>query len=107
MAEADRLFSLLIREAGKCFKCQSTYHLQCAHIISRTYKAIRYNPDNALCLCQKCHFYYTYHYIEWEDFIDEKLPNRRQALRKLALNYQTPDYPAIIEGLIGQMGIGI
>ena len=106
-AEADRLFSLLIRQAGKCLACGSTYHLQCAHIISRTYKAVRYNPDNAICLCQKHHFYWTYHYIEFEEFIDKWFgKEHRQNLRKLALNYQKPNYRAIIEELNGQLTLG-
>ena len=103
MMEADRLFSELIRKPGKCYLCSSTFHLQCAHIISRGYKAVRYNPENALCLCQKCHFFYTYKPIEWEDLIKQKLPGRWEKLRKLALDYQKPDYRAIIEGLIGQI----
>ena len=103
-AEADRLFSLVIRQKGCCLKCGSKFSLQCAHIISRTYKAVRYNFDNAVCLCQKCHFYYTYHYLEWENFIDEQFgKEHRENLRKLALNYQKPDYQVIIEGLNGQL----
>ena len=45
MAQADVLFSRMIRERdGSCRRCGSVDHLQCAHIISRSYKSIRTDP---------------------------------------------------------------
>jgi hypothetical protein len=68
--EADRLFSLLIRVRGECegkgldaVTCSPK--LQCAHIITRGNKRLRTDENNALCLCEGHHRYYTTHAFEW------------------------------------------
>lgn len=68
--EADRLFSLLIRHRGHCeavgkdeIKCGGT--LQCAHIIGRANKKLRFDSYNALCLCAGHHYWYTNHPHQW------------------------------------------
>ncbi len=66
---ADRAFSKLIRARGQCEKCGRTEFLQCAHIVSRRYSATRVDLENALCLCAKCHRYFTDHPIEWAQFV--------------------------------------
>lgn len=79
---ADKYFSLLIRHRGHCQAAkldnvQCGGSLQCAHIISRTNKRLRYDENNALCLCSGHHRYYTTHAAEWfwhfipENFIKE------------------------------------
>ena len=50
-------------------KCTS---IQCAHIISRKYKLTRYHPDNAFCLCAKCHMNFTDHPLLFADFVKSK-----------------------------------
>ena len=100
---ADTLFSVIIRSAGKCFRCGNTYNLQCAHIFSRGYYTIRWSFDNAVCLCSGCHIYFTYKPLEWEDFIKSKFGEAKwMDLRKRALTYQKIDYKAIVENLQGQ-----
>lgn len=54
-AEADRLFSQLIRSKGRCEWCGSTLNLQCSHVVSRKYNSVRWDEDNAECLCARCH----------------------------------------------------
>lgn len=104
---ADKMFSLIIRKVGKCFKCESTFNLQCAHIISRRYHSVRWSLDNAVCLCSKCHVFYTYRPLEWDKFIIEKFGGRKWLdLRSRALTYQKTDYKAVIEGLTGQLNLG-
>lgn len=67
--EADKLFSELVRRKGMCEKCGSVKNLQCAHVISRTNKHLRWNRDNALCLCLRCHLYWAHRspleFTEW------------------------------------------
>ena len=53
--KADKLFSKIIRAAGKCQRCGSKECLQTAHIISRKYSATRTDTRNAWCLCARCH----------------------------------------------------
>lgn len=54
-AECDKLWSKIIRDYGKCEKCESTHYLQAAHIYSRRFVATRHDLNNGLCLCAKCH----------------------------------------------------
>jgi len=51
----DQLASKIVRERGKCQLCSSVNGLNTAHIISRNYKQVRWDLDNLLCLCFKCH----------------------------------------------------
>lgn len=56
--QADKLFAELIHKRGKCERCGKITSLQTAHIIPRTNKNLRWNPDNALLLCVACHLYW-------------------------------------------------
>ena len=47
--------------------------MQCAHIVSRTYSHTRTDEDNAICLCGKCHFYFSKWPIEFAEFVFEKI----------------------------------
>lgn len=52
-----KLWSLCVRARDKtCRNCNSNYHLQGHHIVTRQYKLSRYNIDNGLTLCRRCHF---------------------------------------------------
>lgn len=100
MKKADVLFSKIVRTRdGRCVaagtdttECKGV--LQCAHIISRSYKAIRCNLDNAVTLCQAHHMYYTYRPDEWKWWVDTNLPNRWRRLMKEALEYRRVDWKA-------------
>lgn len=77
--EADRLFSLIVRSAGYCQlavlasdKCKGP--LQCAHIYSRSFLAIRWDERNARAGCAGHHLYYTGRPDEWEDWRQDQLP---------------------------------
>src|SRR3990167_1363913 len=84
----DALFSTLIKLPGKCHRCNSKYRLQCAHLISRSYRQIRWDWFNAIPLCSSCHYYMTHHPLEWEAHINRSFgPKRLQSLKKLALDY--------------------
>lgn len=64
--QADALFSAAIRRIGYCEECGETAFLQCAHIVSRSYSAIRTDFRNAVALCRSCHMFYTPRPLEWE-----------------------------------------
>lgn len=67
--KADRLFSQVIRQHGRCESCQRRENLQCAHIISRRFNLTRCDTRNAFCLCARCHMYYTDHPVEFAEFV--------------------------------------
>jgi len=65
----DKLFSLKVREIGYCQKegCGKTDGLQCAHIYSRKNKWLRWNLENAVCLCSGHHMFWAH--LEPAEFI--------------------------------------
>jgi hypothetical protein len=89
LAKADTLFSRSVRGklGGRCyaegqmFECKG--YIQCCHIISRRYRAVRWIEENAEPMCAAHHLWYTHHPLEWQDFIGE---DRWEDLRYRALN---------------------
>ena len=93
MAKADVLFAKMIKERDvNCQNCGSVDNRQTAHLISRSYKSIRCDPDNAVCLCRSCHIKYTMRPLEWRQWVEERFPGRWDALTKKALTYPKVDW---------------
>lgn len=85
--DADRLFSPLIRtrDDWTCRACGKPNQTpQCAHIVSRRYRATRWLAINAVCLCAGCHVGFTYDPIAWEDWCEDHLPGRLAMLKTAA-----------------------
>lgn len=57
--KCDAIFSLVVRKRGYCQwpQCSKLYGLQCSHIHSRTKMSVRWDLNNALCMCPGCHLY--------------------------------------------------
>ena len=88
---ADRAFSLFIRKRdGACRACGSTDGLQCAHVWSRRYHAVRFDERNAVALCRGCHVKFTHSQALWDGWCEENIPEYRH-LRMLAVNGVTED----------------
>lgn len=61
----DAVFSDCVRESAdwtcQNYRCKRVFpdrkgqDIHCSHFISRSYNSTRFFPDNALCLCAKCH----------------------------------------------------
>ena len=62
----DKEFSLYVRSRGVCQRCGTKDYtkLQTSHIFSRRYLRVRFDKDNALCLCASCHFFVTLNHPE-------------------------------------------
>jgi 5-methylcytosine-specific restriction endonuclease McrA len=99
--QLDKWFSLLVRSVGSCQACGSTERLQCAHVVSRRYLSVRYDFDNAMCLCSSCHMRFTHRPLEWEEFVIERMGAEPfAALKRRALDGYGPlDRAAIAERL--------
>ena len=69
--ELDKLFSIIIRDKGKCERCGKTSPLNTAHIFSRRNLATRWDKDNVLCLCVGCHFWAHQNPIEFVEWINK------------------------------------
>jgi len=115
MALCDRLFSRLVRTEGFCegkgyvnpdgtiTGCSAV--LQCAHIVSRRYKAVRWSGANAVCLCSAHHIFFTYRPIEWRIFVNARFAKGYMELQEEhALQVAKPDYDAIAAFLREKLG---
>lgn len=91
---ADKLFGQIVRLRGVCLEAiHNDYHrcagsIQCAHVVSRSYRSVRWSEDNAMPLCAGAHVYYTHHPLEWEGFVTMRIGDdafaalKRRALQK-------------------------
>jgi hypothetical protein len=106
---ADALFSQYIRQRDgwACRVCGSAQRIQCGHVISRRYHAIRFNPANAVALCSRCHMKYTRNPLAWEAWVEERFPGRLGMLKAQALAaHEHPDFDALCESLRLAIGGG-
>ncbi len=72
-AKADVLFSRLVRDRDHmCVRCGTVNNLQCAHIWSRRYRALRWRFENAITLCSGCHMYFTLRPAEWAEWCEAR-----------------------------------
>jgi hypothetical protein len=72
----DKIFSEIVRSKGYCVKCNkdgATVQLQTAHIFSRTYKSVRWDYHNSLCLCAGCHFWAHRNPVLFTEFVKSYL----------------------------------
>jgi hypothetical protein len=96
---ADKLWSLVVRAAGKCRICGSKERLQAAHGFSRRYLGTRFDLRNGWCLCAGCHVFYTHRPLEFDEWLRRELGEIYEPLREQALTITAPDYEAIIAKL--------
>jgi len=101
MRQADKAFSTYIkdRDGWACRHCgRVAVVMQCAHLVSRRYRAVRWSPDNAVALCAPCHVRYTFRPLEWEAWIEERFPGRLAELKARALaGVAHVDYGEVLE----------
>ena len=75
-SSADHWFSMAIRTAQKftCEHCSRTDgRMECAHIVGRRVKVLRWSADNALCLCHSCHRFFTEQPLEFARWLEAHL----------------------------------
>jgi hypothetical protein len=96
---ADDFMSLYVRhrDGWTCWRCGSRdwRFMQCAHLMGKgAHPTLRYRDDNARCLCDRCHKFFTHHATQWRMFLVEKLGVERvDSLEREALIYVGPqDY---------------
>lgn len=106
--KADRLFSIIVRSRNHCeaagwdsVRCGGP--LQTAHIVRRMYLSVRWDEDNAFCLCAAHHSYFTYRPLAWERFRDDRLGALYVAMRQRAEAANgPPDYTEVLERLMAR-----
>lgn len=53
--KALKEWSRVIKNVGRCEKCNSTGYLQAHHIQNKTFRGTRLKIENGICLCAKHH----------------------------------------------------
>lgn len=107
--DADKLFSQFIRtrDGWACRACGSPFNPQCAHIVSRRYRAVRWTPENAVTLCQRDHMRWTHDPLGWEAWVEERFPGRLAILKARAMaGVAKVDYDEVCEALRLAIGLG-
>lgn len=100
LKRADTMFSKFVRERDESCRAAGTDivgckgYLQCAHLVSRRYRALRWSPQGAIALCMAHHFHYTGHPLEWQEWVNRQQPTGLtwDELTYLALN-DPPEKP--------------
>lgn len=106
-AKADVAFSRIVRGSlgGRCWASGERFdcagYIQCCHIISRRYRALRWAAENAVPMCSAHHVYFTNHPLEWEDYCRERGVDWNN-LRYMALN----DPPEKASDALARLGMG-
>lgn len=67
--QLDDLAGAIVRSRGYCEHCGRKDKLQWCHIVGRSARQVRWDLDNAYCLCHQCHFYFTNHPHTFYDFV--------------------------------------
>lgn len=102
-ANADNLAGTLVRSRGICQPASYWPQIRCSrqiqwmHIISRRYKQVRWDLNNAFSGCSAHHLYFTQHPIEWEVCVTLIIgAENYDRLKKAALQYKKIDYGEIM-----------
>ncbi len=93
-AKADVLFSRLVRDRDQmCVRCGTVNNLQCAHIWSRRYRALRWRFENAVTLCSGCHMYFTLRPAEWAEWCEgQRFGEEGLTTGKIRMVQAMPEY---------------
>jgi len=65
----DNVFSKLIRKAKYCKRCASMAGVEPAHIFVRKNLSVRWNEDNVLPLCHRCHLWAHRRQKEFKEWV--------------------------------------
>lgn len=102
--KADKLFGQLVRGRGKCEMggtgmCSSKETLQCAHIYSRKYVNMRWDPRNALCLCASHHFWGHHNPLDFAFWVEKNRNSDIEYLMAKRNKLEKTNYELVVENL--------
>lgn len=80
--QCDTVFSLLVRKRDVCCqRCGSEISLQNSHTITRSNYFLRWDEQNCIALCVKCHLYWWHRdTLEAAQWFMQKFPERYEYL---------------------------
>lgn len=81
---ADIAFSEAIRYAANhtCEHCGRQGRTECAHLVGRRDKALRWDAFNAVCLDHSCHRHFTENPKSFVDWVESQWPGRWEILHE-------------------------
>lgn len=99
--QADELFSKIVRSQGYCTRCLRDTNLQCAHIVSRKNKHLRWDLNNAVCLDVGCHLFWAHKEpLEFSEWVRTNFPKEYEYLmREKEVKEYTMDMESVISSL--------
>jgi 5-methylcytosine-specific restriction endonuclease McrA len=102
----DKLFTQMVmfRDSRTCQWCNKTQgQMQTSHVVGRTNLHLRWNLNNACCLCAYCHLRKWHaHPLEGVEWFIGKYPDRYNYLQvenKKQVKYSTKDLEEVYAGL--------
>lgn len=104
-AKLDALCRLLVftRDGQRCLRTGESINLQWAHVYSRRYKILRWDPMNSMCLSAKAHFWWHDQPLEaadwWETSVAPKIGTSRDYLSTRLRSGDKPDFEEIESSL--------
>jgi len=104
----DDLFSRYIRARdGRCQRCGDT-PVDCSHIAKRRHRATRWDPENAVGHCRRCHSHLETHPAEMEAWARGYMGNERyeavmERSRAITHNLDLDAIAAEIRGLMAAL----
>lgn len=104
-ARADKLVGDFVktRDRGCVARGSHQGSLQWAHVISRRYRAVRWDPMNAVTLCAGHHMYFTHRPLEWDVWVAGRIgAEAYEDLKRRALQDDPADPGAVIRQFGGK-----
>jgi hypothetical protein len=100
IAQADGLVAAFVKKRDRgCVVVHGTHGggLQWSHLIRRSYKATRWDPQASVAMCAAHHVYFTHHPLELDQWTNAWLgPGAFSGLKYKALDGGRPDLEQII-----------
>ena len=82
----DIAFAKYIKRIGVCQRCGKSSPLNCAHVYSRARMSVRFDADNAFCMCVGCHFWAHKNPLEYAQWVQSMLSEQAYAALILKAN---------------------
>lgn len=82
----DRIFSLIVRKAKRCKICATTEGVEPAHVFGRENLSVRWDFDNAVPLCRRCHSWAHRNIKKFKDIVRKMYGDKRYEALELKAN---------------------
>lgn len=78
------------RDGHRCIRCQNPLSIQWAHVYSRRFRCVRWDPENGMTLCAGCHFFWHDRPTEAALWFVGSYPDRAESLKKKVAEMEKP-----------------